>query len=107
MRNRTPNLNLPLIDVTNSEDLQLKFVASICGVDNASALSILDSVVSSNTEKIKNLKSGKQDLLTAGENITIVGNVISSTGGVNEETVKNIVDEKINVAINDILSKEY
>ena len=95
MGNKTPNLNLPLIDVTNSEDLQLKFiefVASICGVDNASALSILDSVVSSNTEKIKNLKSGKQDLLTPGENITIVGNVISSTGGVKEEDVMNIVN---------------
>ena len=92
---KTPNLNLPLIDVTNSEDLQLKFiefVASICGVDNASALSILDSIVSSNTEKIKTLKSTKQDLLTAGENITIVGNVISSTGGINEETVRNIVE---------------
>lgn len=33
-------------------------------------------------EKIdSSVLAGKQDTLTAGENITIVGNVISSTGG--------------------------
>lgn len=33
-------------------------------------------------EKIESsVLEGKQDTLTAGENITIVGNVISSTGG--------------------------
>lgn len=96
MGNKTPNLNLPLIDVTNFEDLQLKFiefVASICGVDNASALSILDSIVSSNTEQIRNLNSTKQNLLIPGENITIdENNVISGVGGVNEEDVMDIIE---------------
>lgn len=43
--------------------------------------SINDSIGMINTD-ITELKSGKQDTLTAGTNITIEGNVISGTGGV-------------------------
>lgn len=41
----------------------------------------LQEVVNTNTTSIEGLKTAKQDKLTAGENITIVDNVISSSGG--------------------------
>lgn len=85
---QTSNLKLPLINVNNAEDLKktfIDFVKIICGVDDSSALQILDKA-------IQNLQTTKQDLLTAGENITIVNNVISGVGGVKEEDVLEIIE---------------
>lgn len=85
---QTTNLKLPLINVNNAEDLKktfIDYVKMISGVDDSSALQILDRV-------IKDLQTTKQDTLTAGENITIVDNVISGQGGVEEEDVMEIIE---------------
>ena len=82
------NLKLPLINVNNAEDLKktfIDYVKMISGVDTSSALQILDRVIT-------DLQTTKQDKLTAGENITIVGNVISGQGGVEEEDVMDIIE---------------
>jgi len=41
----------------------------------------LQAQVDTNTSDISGIQTNKQDKLTAGDNITIVDNVISSTGG--------------------------
>ena len=41
----------------------------------------LAAKIKDNASKIEDVESGKQDKLTAGENITIEGNTISATGG--------------------------
>lgn len=43
--------------------------------------SAMESAINTNSNAIAALQSGKQDKLTAGDNITIVNNVISATGG--------------------------
>ena len=45
-------------------------------------MSIIEDRLQDNAEDIAALQLGKQDKLTAGQNITINGNVISATGGV-------------------------
>ena len=54
------------------------------------ALEIVATQVNTNTSDIADLKSGKQDALTAGSNITIEGNVISATGGVSSEQLTEL-----------------
>jgi hypothetical protein len=41
----------------------------------------LQTQITANTNDISNIQTNKQDSLTAGENISIIDNVISSTGG--------------------------
>ena len=41
----------------------------------------LQTQIDTNTNDISNIQSTKQDSLTAGDNITIISNVISSIGG--------------------------
>ena len=49
----------------------------------------LQTQITTNTDDISTLQTSKQNTLTAGDNITIVDNVISSTGGGSTtETVK-------------------
>ena len=43
--------------------------------------SAMESAINTNSNAIAALQNGKQDKLTAGDNITIVNNVISATGG--------------------------
>ena len=54
------------------------------------ALEIVTTQVNTNTSDIADLKSGKQNALTAGSNITIEGNVISATGGVSSEQLTEL-----------------
>ena len=63
-------------------------IASLLGVGNGEAqaqggydMSLIESKLQTDAENIAALQSGKQDKLTAGQNITINGNVISATGG--------------------------
>ena len=63
-------------NTTPSQDNEL---ASKLYVDTEVATNT--SAIATNTSAISDLSANKQDVLTAGTNITIVNNVISSTGG--------------------------
>ena len=47
-------------------------------------------------EKLDNLQQTKQDVLTAGDGITIQGNTISAIGGGSTSTIKNFSDNEFN-----------
>ena len=54
-----------------------------------------------NKEEANNLFDNKQDTLTAGENITIENNVISASGGITLDNVKEITGELTNLSTED------
>lgn len=54
------------------------------------ALSAATSGISVDLETLSSITAGKQDALSAGTNITIVGNVISAAGNVSSASVLNI-----------------
>lgn len=56
---------------------------------NGTEYDIQDASAQTAISSLQTSVNGKQDLLTAGDNITIVNNVISSTGGGMQASVEN------------------
>ena len=68
------NSSLPLKLVGSSE--KISYITSASGVAKTFTL-----MTNADYDTLKSVVDGKQDTLTAGDNITITGNVISATGG--------------------------